>query len=224
MLANGTKSAVNSSTAAVPLLQRDLGGARAAFTTRDAGASESAHKAKGNISTSPSGAPVRNAEPHVQGGEFVKLIVFGGLDGILTSFAIVAGAAGVGLGVKAVLAIGISNVLADALAMGVGEYLSTKSEHEYITEEHARESWEFKNFPEGEVAESRRRPRARARRWSRPASSPCPSHPSSPPPRPSLRAAPCGGCSGRDLRGPRHVAGRRASGHRADEQISRIFR
>jgi hypothetical protein len=131
---------------AVPLLQRDLSGARAAYTDRDTEASAVAHKAK----TLTHG---RN-EPHVEGGEYVKLVVFGGLDGILTSFAIVAGAAGVGLSVKAVLGIGISNVLADALAMAVGEYLSTKSEKEYIAEERSREAWEFKNFPEGEVAES----------------------------------------------------------------------
>lgn len=130
----------------VPLIQRDLDGARAAFTTRDPAASAVAHGTK-------AAATAHRAEPHVQGGEYVKLLVFGGLDGILTSFAIVAGAAGVGLSVKAVLGIGISNVLADALAMAVGEYLSTKSEKEYILEERSREAWEFQNFPEGECAE-----------------------------------------------------------------------
>lgn len=146
------KASATNGSAAVPLLQRDLEGARSAFTARDVNASAVAHASK--AAAGVAGAPHHSAEPHVQGGEYVKLLVFGGLDGILTSFAIVAGAAGVGLSVKAVLGIGISNVLADALAMGVGEYLSTKSEHEYIREEHARESWEFKNHPDGEVAES----------------------------------------------------------------------
>ncbi|KAJ1627896.1 VIT family-domain-containing protein [Pavlovales sp. CCMP2436] len=134
--------------AAIPLLQRDLEGARTAYARGDPGASAVAHAAKGG-----GGTHGDSEEPHQQGGEYVKLVVFGGLDGILTSFAIVAGAAGVGLGVKAVLGIGISNVLADALAMGVGEYLSTKSENEYIAEERSREAWEFKNHPEGEISE-----------------------------------------------------------------------
>lgn len=134
----------------VPLIQRDLDGARAAFSTRDPEASAVAHGTKA-VAHGTKGRS--HTEAHVQGGEYVKLLVFGGLDGILTSFAIVAGAAGVGLSVKAVLGIGISNVLADALAMAVGEYLSTKSEKEYIHEERSREAWEFQNFPDGECAE-----------------------------------------------------------------------
>mmetsp|Transcript_9769 Transcript_9769/g.26553 ORF Transcript_9769/g.26553 Transcript_9769/m.26553 type:complete len:342 (+) Transcript_9769:100-1125(+) len=138
------------STASLPLLDRDLQGARNAFSKRDKEASARAHSAV----TVPNGTTDHSAEPHVEGGEFIKSFVFGGLDGILTSFAIVAGSAGAGLGVGAVLAIGISNVLADALAMGVGEYLSTKTEHEYIAEERAREAWELENYPEGEITES----------------------------------------------------------------------
>mmetsp|Transcript_9768 Transcript_9768/g.26548 ORF Transcript_9768/g.26548 Transcript_9768/m.26548 type:complete len:296 (+) Transcript_9768:100-987(+) len=137
------------STASLPLLDRDLQGARNAFSKRDKEASARAHSAV----TVPNGTTDHSAEPHVEGGEFIKSFVFGGLDGILTSFAIVAGSAGAGLGVGAVLAIGISNVLADALAMGVGEYLSTKTEHEYIAEERAREAWELENYPEGEITE-----------------------------------------------------------------------
>jgi vacuolar iron transporter family protein len=53
-------------------------------------------------------------------------MLFGALDGVLTSFAICAGAAGGGLGLDVVLILGFSNILADALSMGVGEYLSSK--------------------------------------------------------------------------------------------------
>jgi len=148
MALKGGSTGQNGSTNAVPLLQRDLEGARNAFKSGDAEASALAHSTK-----SLPGAGHHSTEPHVEGGEFIKSVVFGGLDGILTSFAIVAGAAGAGLGVKAVLAIGISNVLADALAMGVGEYLSSKSERDYVREEHARETWEFENHPSGEISE-----------------------------------------------------------------------
>ena len=92
-------------------------------------------------------------EPHKKGGESLKAIIFGGLDGILTSFAIVAGAAGGGMGWDIVLVLGISNIFADALSMGVGEYLSSKAENEYIMSERAREEWELHNFRQGEIEE-----------------------------------------------------------------------
>ena len=52
---------------------------------------------------------------HQSEGGFLKPIIFGGLDGILTSFAIVAGAAGGGLSPTVVLVLGFSNIFADAL-------------------------------------------------------------------------------------------------------------
>lgn len=57
-----------------------------------------------------------NNEMHQTGGGFLKPLIFGGLDGILTSFAIVAGAAGGSMAVPVVLVLGFSNIFADALA------------------------------------------------------------------------------------------------------------
>ena len=37
--------------------------------------------------------------------------------------------------------------------MGVGEFLSSKANNEWILSERARENWEMENYPEGEVAE-----------------------------------------------------------------------
>lgn len=65
----------------------------------------------------------------------LKPIIFGGLDGILTSFAIVAEAAGGTLSTGVVLILGFSNIFADALSMGVGEFLSSKAENEWILSE-----------------------------------------------------------------------------------------
>ena len=63
---------------------RDLGAARQAYADGDVEASKAAHKAK-----------VLNApEQHKRIGGHVKSIVYGGLDGIITTFAVVAGAAG----------------------------------------------------------------------------------------------------------------------------------
>jgi VIT1/CCC1 family predicted Fe2+/Mn2+ transporter len=80
-------------------------------------------------------------------------MIFGGLDGILTSFAIVAGAAGGNLSSGVVMILGFSNIFADALSMGVGEFLSSKAENEWILSERRREEWELENYPEGEIKE-----------------------------------------------------------------------
>jgi VIT1/CCC1 family predicted Fe2+/Mn2+ transporter len=90
---------------------------------------------------------------HQTDGGFIKPVIFGGLDGILTSFAIVAAAAGGNMPVPVVIVLGFSNILADALAMGVGEFLSSKAENEWILRERAREKWEMENYPEGEIRE-----------------------------------------------------------------------
>ena len=129
---------------AQPLLGRDLDAARGAWETRDADSSKAAHTA---------GVAGAASEQHEQGGGRVKAIVFGGLDGILTSFAIIAGSVGADLGPVAILALGVSNVLADALSMGAGEFLSSRSYNNYVRKERDREMWELENFPKGEVDE-----------------------------------------------------------------------
>lgn len=59
-------------------------------------------------------------------GEFV----YGGIDGCVTTFAVVAGAAGANLDARVTLILGFANLLADGFAMSVGSYLSTKSQLE----------------------------------------------------------------------------------------------
>ena len=95
----------------------------------------------------------KNEEQHQNEGGYLKPIIFGGLDGILTAFAIVAGAAGGDLSPDVILILGFSNIFADALSMGVGEFLSSKAENEWILSERERENWEMENYPEGEIEE-----------------------------------------------------------------------
>lgn len=117
---------------------------RNAFASGDQQASRLLHDAR---------AGQRHEESHSDSGDYLKAMVFGGLDGILTSFAIVAGAAGGQLSVAVVLVLGFSNIFADALSMGVGEYLSSKAHNEYVLAEKRREEWELKNHREGEILE-----------------------------------------------------------------------
>jgi VIT1/CCC1 family predicted Fe2+/Mn2+ transporter len=54
-------------------------------------------------------------------------VIYGANDGIITTFAVVAGVTGGALSASAVLIVGVANLLADGLSMGVGNYLSIRS-------------------------------------------------------------------------------------------------
>jgi len=86
-------------------------------------------------------------------GEYVKSVVFGGLDGIVTTFSLIAAAVGANLSVDVIVTLGFANLIADAIAMGLGDYISEKAEIEYVRSEQAREKWELDNYPEGEKKE-----------------------------------------------------------------------
>ena len=92
-------------------------------------------------------------EKHKTGGEFVKSAVYGGLDGILTTFAIASGAIGGNISNTVVLILGVSSLIADGISMGIGDYMGTKSEYEFAKAEREREEWEVENNPDGEKTE-----------------------------------------------------------------------
>eukprot|EP00918_Siedleckia_nematoides_P039930 GHVU01086760.1.p1 GENE.GHVU01086760.1~~GHVU01086760.1.p1 ORF type:complete len:141 (-),score=40.55 GHVU01086760.1:177-599(-) len=54
-------------------------------------------------------------------GDVLKAVVFGGLDGVVTIFAIVAGSVGANLAPAQVVMLGLGNLFADAVSMGAGE-------------------------------------------------------------------------------------------------------
>lgn len=60
----------------------------------------------------------------------LREFVYGGMDGAVTTFAVVTGAAGANLGARTILILGFANVLADGFSMAVGSYLSEKSDQE----------------------------------------------------------------------------------------------
>jgi VIT1/CCC1 family predicted Fe2+/Mn2+ transporter len=64
------------------------------------------------------------------GGEFIKSFVFGGLDGICSTFALVAGLGGAKVRIETLIAVTMAKVLADAFSMGFGEYTSANAELE----------------------------------------------------------------------------------------------
>ena len=68
------------------------------------------------------------AERAFNKGEGLKSMVYGGLDGAITTFAVVAGATGGELDMRVIIILGFANLLADGISMAVGDYLSSKSE------------------------------------------------------------------------------------------------
>lgn len=119
--------------------------ARKAFKQGDAQASAHAHTHK---------AITQADEQHGgAGSQYLGEMVYGGLDGIITTFAVVSGVAGAELGTSIILILGLANLLADGFSMATGAYLSNKSEQEYYRKEWERESWEVEHFPDGERAE-----------------------------------------------------------------------
>ena len=91
--------------------------------------------------------------------EFLKQIVYGGNDGIVTTFAIVAGFAGASaentaqIGALAVLVFGLANLFADGVSMGLGEFLSGRSQRDLYTARRRMELQELATDPEGEQRE-----------------------------------------------------------------------
>lgn len=81
--------------------------------------------------------------------------IYGGIDGTVTTFAVVAGVAGAGLPATIVIILGFANLIADGFSMAVSNFLATRAEME---EEHlARliEEREIDYIPEGEREEVR---------------------------------------------------------------------
>jgi VIT1/CCC1 family predicted Fe2+/Mn2+ transporter len=59
---------------------------------------------------------------------YLRDLVYGANDGIITTFAVVAGVAGAALSVRTVLILGMANLLADGFSMGASNFLSIRSE------------------------------------------------------------------------------------------------
>lgn len=59
---------------------------------------------------------------------YIGDIVYGANDGIITTFAVVAAAAGAGVSSSIIIILGIANLVADGFSMGASAYLSMRSE------------------------------------------------------------------------------------------------
>jgi vacuolar iron transporter family protein len=81
--------------------------------------------------------------------------IYGGIDGAVTTFAIVAGVAGADLAAAAVLVLGFASVLADGLAMAASNYIGTKAERDDYDRVLGIEKKHIALVPDGEREEIR---------------------------------------------------------------------
>jgi len=84
-------------------------------------------------------------------GEFV----YGGIDGCVTTFAVVSGAVGAELSSAIIIILGFANLFADGFAMSVGAFLSSKTKKDNFNKHKQLEYWEIDHMPEMEKQEIR---------------------------------------------------------------------
>ena len=81
--------------------------------------------------------------------------IYGGIDGTVTTFALVAGIQGAGLSHRIILILGIANILADGFSMAASNYSGTKAELDNLNRLREIENRHIDEIPEGERSEIR---------------------------------------------------------------------
>jgi len=87
------------------------------------------------------------------GGNAIRAAVLGGNDGLVSNFCLIMGVAGAGADSKTVLLTGVAGLLAGALSMSLGEWISVKSSQELYENQMELEMEELESNPEGELRE-----------------------------------------------------------------------
>lgn len=87
------------------------------------------------------------------GGNAIRAAVLGGNDGLVSNFSLVMGIAGATAGQQGVLLAGVAGLLAGALSMALGEWISVKSSQELYENQMQIEMEELETNPEGEMRE-----------------------------------------------------------------------
>jgi vacuolar iron transporter family protein len=88
-------------------------------------------------------------------GKYIGDFIYGANDGIITTFAVVAAAAGASLSPVIIIILGFANLFADGISMGASNYLGERSEEDYAKAQREKEEWEVDNLRELEVDEIR---------------------------------------------------------------------
>jgi vacuolar iron transporter family protein len=92
-------------------------------------------------------------EKHFTATETVRDIVIGMADGLTVPFALAAGLAAAVASTKVIVTAGLAEIVAGAIAMGLGGYLAARTDAEHYGSERARENSEIDNLRDREVGE-----------------------------------------------------------------------
>lgn len=93
-----------------------------------------------------------SAGPH---HSYIRDWVYGGIDGSVTTFAVVSGVVGASLSPVVILIMGFANLVADGFSMAASNYLGTKAEQEDLKRLEVIEYRHIDTNPEGEREEVR---------------------------------------------------------------------
>ena len=88
-------------------------------------------------------------------GKYIGDLIYGANDGIITTFAIIAGTQGAGFSPVVTIVLSFANLFADGLSMGVSDFLGIKSEKYYADSIKAKEKWEIDHDKPHALAEIR---------------------------------------------------------------------
>lgn len=102
------------------------------------------------------GKHIAEREPqHPTSGQFLRDIVFGANDGVVTAIGFLVGFASSVSEQSVVIIAGSLTIIAGAASMALGNYLAVKSQREHYDAMEKVERWEIENKPEAEVDEIR---------------------------------------------------------------------
>ncbi|NOX27124.1 MAG: hypothetical protein GXP21_02825 [Gammaproteobacteria bacterium] len=87
--------------------------------------------------------------------QYISDAVLGGIDGCVTTFAVVAGVLGAGFSSSVALILGVANLIADGFSMAMSNYESVRAQHEYNNRLRLIEAEHVQQVPDGEREEIR---------------------------------------------------------------------
>src|SRR6476620_7396903 len=98
---------------------------------------------------------LHHTEEHLESSDFIKDIVIGMADGLTVPFALAAGLSGAVDTTSIIVIAGIAEIAAGSIAMGLGGYLSGKTEQDHYNNEMKREYYEVDHLRHREIEETK---------------------------------------------------------------------
>lgn len=92
-------------------------------------------------------------EKHFTASESVRDVVIGMADGLTVPFALAAGLSAAVQSTDVIVTAGLAEVVAGAIAMGLGGYLAARTDAEHYAAEESRENYEIENIRAREIKE-----------------------------------------------------------------------